>query len=135
MIKWFLVILMAVFSVDLVSLRACDEAEKRRDERKKLEQREGKGKDGKTNAVSSRREQSKKMTPEERAAKRKELEQRLEKRIAELRAKETNATITPQEKRELERRVGILKRFKQSGLEAPRERPSREPAAPLPPKD
>ena len=38
------------------------------------------------------------MTPEERAAKRKEIKGRLEKRIAELRAKQISATITPQQR-------------------------------------
>ena len=66
------------------------------------------------------REQLKNMTPEEREAKRKELKERLEKRITELRARQTNATITPQESRELERREQILKRFEQNTPGAPR---------------
>lgn len=69
-----------------------------------------------TNAGPDRAEwerRLKNMTPEEREAKRKELKERLEKRIAELHAKQTNATITPQETRELERREQILKRFEQ----------------------
>ena len=77
-------------------------------------------KDGRrTNGIPSRaemerrREQIKNMTPEERAAKRKEIKERLEKRIAELHSKQTNATLSPQEARELERREQILKRFEQ----------------------
>jgi hypothetical protein len=82
------------------------------------EDRDARPKDGrKTNGAPSRaelekrREQFKNMTPEERAAKRKEIKGRLEKRIAELRAKRASATLTPQESRELERREQILKRF------------------------
>jgi hypothetical protein len=67
-----------------------------------------------------RREQLKNMTPEERAAKRKEIRGRLEKRIAELRSKQTNATLSAQETRELERREQILKRFEQETIAAPR---------------
>lgn len=63
--------------------------------------------------MERRREQIKNMTPEERAAKRKEIKERLEKRIAELHSKQTNATLSPQEARELERREQILKRFEQ----------------------
>jgi hypothetical protein len=58
-----------------------------------------------------RREQIKKMSPEERAAKRKEIRGRLEKRIGELRGRQANGTLTAQEGRELERREEILKRF------------------------
>jgi len=73
-----------------------------------------------------RREEFNKLTPEEREAKRKEIKGRLEKRICELRSKQTNATITTQETRELERREQILKRFDQApALTA-------EPAAPAP---
>ena len=74
----------------------------------------------KTNAGPSREERDKrreefnKLTPEEREAKRKEIKGRLEKRICELRSKQTNATITTQETRELERREQILKRFDQA---------------------
>ncbi len=83
-----------------------------------------------------RREELEKMTPEEREAKRKELKERLEKRISELRLKESAGTLTSQEKRELERREQVLKRFEQAVPggpkgEAPRRR---EPAAPAPPE-
>lgn len=70
--------------------------------------------------IERRREQMKSMTPEERAAKRKEIKQRLEKRIAELQAKKANDSITPQESRELERREQILKRFEADGNTGPR---------------
>lgn len=71
-----------------------------------------------------RREQFNKLTPEQREAKRKEIKERLEKRISELRVRQTNATITVQESRELERREQILKRFEQPPAQAA------EPAAP-----
>jgi hypothetical protein len=140
MSKWFSTLLVsALFGASAMGLRAAeglpgkpasqDESEKRREEWKKLpaEEREAKMKEWrKTNGVPSReerekkREQFKNMTPAEREAKRKELTERLEKRIAELRAKQTNATITPQESRELERREQILKRFEQGGSGTPR---------------
>jgi hypothetical protein len=84
----------------------------------------------KTNGVSSksesekRREQFRNMTPEERAAKRKEIKGRLEKKIAELRAKQVNGTITAQETRELGRREKILRHFEEADSSQPRvERP------------
>jgi hypothetical protein len=70
--------------------------------------------------AEKRREQLKNMTPEERAAKRKEIKGRLEKRIVELRSKQTNATLSAQETRELERREQILKRFEQETIASPR---------------
>jgi hypothetical protein len=60
------------------------------------------------------------MTLEERTAKRKEIRGRLEKRIVELRSKQTNATLSAQETRELERREQILKRFEQDTNALPR---------------
>jgi hypothetical protein len=82
-----------------------------------------------------RREEFRKMTPEQREAKRAELKERLEKRIADLSAKEAKGKLSPQEKRELERRSQILKRFEQaedSGF-VPKGK-GREPAAPAPPE-
>jgi hypothetical protein len=70
-----------------------------------------------------RRESFKNMSPEERVAKRKEIRARLEKRIGELRAKRSDATLSPQEARELERREQILRRFDQEekvGIERPK---------------
>jgi C4-dicarboxylate-specific signal transduction histidine kinase len=69
-------------------------------------------------SAERRREEFNKLTPEEREAKRKELKERLEKRIAELRAKQTNGTLNAQETRELERREQILKRFDAAPLPA-----------------
>jgi len=60
-----------------------------------------------------RRDEFNKLSPEEREAKRKEIKARLEKRLGELRAKQTNGTITTEETRELSRREQILKRFNQ----------------------
>ena len=135
MTKWFSTILIfALFGAGTARLLAADgppdkpalqeESDKRRDERKKTPPEEGEAKIKewrKTNGIPSRedwekkREQFRNMTPEEREAKRKEIKARLETRIAELRAKQTNSTITPQEGRELERREQILKRFEQGG--------------------
>jgi hypothetical protein len=61
-----------------------------------------------------RKENWKKLSPEERETKRKEIMARLEKRISELRTKQTNATITVVETRELTRSEQILKRFEQN---------------------
>ena len=97
-------------------------SEKRREEWNKLppEERETRMKEWrKTNGVSPRTESEKRrdhlknMSPEERAAKRLEIKGRLEKRIAELRLRQVNGTLTPQEGRELERREQVLKRFEQ----------------------
>lgn len=145
MTKWFRAILIffVLLGVTTAALRAADEtpgprglrqeSEKRRGEPKKpaAEEREARTKESrKTNGAPAReewekkREQFRNMTPEEREAKRKELKGRLEKRIAELRARQTNATLTPQESRELDRREQILKRFEQNIPSAPRiERP------------
>lgn len=82
-------------------------------------------KDGrKTNTGPSREERDKrrevfnKLSPEEREAKRKEIKARLEKRICELKTRQTNTTITAAEVRELERREQILKRFDQAPSQA-----------------
>ena len=145
MTKWFsTVLLLALFATSAPALRAADqrddkpssreESEKRRGERKKIspEERDAKAKEWrKTNAAPSReerekmREQFKNMTPEEREAKRKELKDRLEKRIAELRARQTNATLTPPESKELERREQILKRFEQNTPGVPKSGPAK----------
>jgi hypothetical protein len=110
----------AVWAIGTAALLAADPP--KRDDGRKLavEEREAVAKDGrKTNAGPSREEREKrreefnKLTPEEREAKRKEIKGRLEKRICELRSKQTNATLTSQEFRELERREQILKRFDQ----------------------
>ena len=85
--------------------------------------------------TEKRKENWKKLSPEEREAKRKEIKARLEKRIAELRAKQTDATITAPETRELARSEQILKRFEQNPVAAKADRPkSNEPAAPPPPE-
>jgi ribosomal protein L29 len=89
-----------------------------REEWKKLspEERESRVKEWrKTNATfrteGEKRRELRHMSPEERAAKRKEIKGRLEKRIAELRARQAAGALTPQDKRELERREQVLKRF------------------------
>ncbi len=116
--KWIGGVLVA-FST--LALAAAEPSPKPDDGRKlAAEQGEAVAKDGrKTNANPSREERDKrreefnKLSPEEREAKRKEIKGRLEKRICELRSKQTNATLSSQEVRELERREQILKRFDQ----------------------
>jgi hypothetical protein len=138
----FTILMCATLVASALVLRADDppekspsreDSEKRKEEWKKLspEEREAKMNEWrKTNAgpsraeMEKRREQLKNMTPEERAAKRKEIKERLEKRIAELKAKQTNGELATQEARELERREQILKRFEQEDSGTPRiERP------------
>jgi hypothetical protein len=123
MTKWILILVGGAALVASAPLsRAVDEQAAKRavcDDLKKLSpEAESKVKEPrKTNSGPARTDWEKrleKMTPEEREAKRKELKERLEKRIADLRSKQTNATITPQETRELERREQILKRFEQA---------------------
>jgi hypothetical protein len=107
-------------------------SEKLREAWKKLspEEREARIKEWrKTNNVSraegERRRESRHMSPEERAAKRREIKGRLEKRIAELRARQMAGALTSQERRELERREQVLKRFEDDS--APRlDRPKAE---------
>jgi hypothetical protein len=136
--NWLLTLLLsAVLGASVAVVRADDsnqkrgnreDSEKRKDEWKKLspEERDAKTKEWrKTNGGPSRgepekRRELKNMTPEEHAAKRKEIKERLERRIAELRAKQANATLSAQESRELERREQILKRFEQDMPGAPR---------------
>lgn len=106
-----------------------NETEKRKKEDKGLakEDRESR----KTNNPArvdweKRREQMKNMSPEERLAKRKEIKERLEKRISELRDRQAKGTLSPQETRELERRQQILKRFEfeeQGGTRIERPKP------------
>ena len=102
-----------------------DPSDKRREEWNKLpaEEREARIKEWrKTNGVASRTESDKRrdflknMSPEERAAKRLEIKGRLERRIAELRLRQVNGTLTAQEGRELERREQVLKRFEQESV-------------------
>jgi hypothetical protein len=85
--------------------------------------------------AEKRKENWKKLSPEEREAKRKEIKARLEKRITDLRAKQMDGTITTPETRELARSEQILKRFEQNAAAAKAERSkSNEPAAPAPPE-
>ena len=147
MTKWIVITVSgAVLGASAPLLRAADEPVEKRavcDDPKKPSPEAGEAtfkEPRKTNSGPAREEwekrrgQLEKMTPEEREAKRKELKERLEKRIADLRAKQTNATITPQETRELERREQILKRFEQTppgGVKTEGAGP-KTPAAPAP---
>jgi vancomycin resistance protein YoaR len=120
--KWFGTV-MAAALLGVSGLHGAEEKENKRAPKPALEKlaaedREARIKEWRrTNNLTSRaemekrREQSSKLTPEEREAKRKELRGRLEKRISELREKGKNSTLTTQETRELERREQILKRF------------------------
>ncbi|HEY0548698.1 MAG TPA: hypothetical protein VGF13_03795, partial [Verrucomicrobiae bacterium] len=80
--------------------------------------------------TEKRKENWKKLSPEEREAKRKEIKARLEKRIVDLRVKQTNEVITASEVRELARSEQILKRFEQNAVAAKADgAKSKEPAA------
>ena len=128
-VRFFLLLLVAALSGGIVASPAADpvstnklsreEIEKRREEWGKLtpEERNARMKEMRERAMEKRREDFNKLTPEEREAKRKELRERLEKRLNELRAKQTNGTITPEETRDLERREQIKKRFEQNARE------------------
>ena len=85
-------------------------------------ERETKPKDtGKTNAGPAkpewekRRDEFNKLPPVEREAKRVEIVGRLEKRIAELRTRQTNSTLSAEDAKRLERSEQLLKRFEQNG--------------------
>src|SRR5205807_1309562 len=105
MTKWILILVSgAVLGGGISISRAADDPAAKRtlcDDQKKNSPETGESKvkePRKTNSGPAKTEWEKrleKMTPEEREAKRKELRERLEKRIADLRSKQTNATITP----------------------------------------
>lgn len=73
----------------------------------------GAGDASERSARKGRKERPEKLTPEERETKRKELRARLDKRLAELRKKETNASLSPAEQKELQRCEQLRKRFEQ----------------------
>lgn len=94
-------------------------------------------KDGK-NEWEKRRDEFNKLPPAEREAKRLEIKTRLEKRITELRVRQTNSTLSTEDTKRLERSEQLLKRFEQNGpglggdnLPA---KPQREEASPRPPE-
>lgn len=100
MTKWsWAVLAAALFALGATVGRADEPAEKK-------PTREESGK---------RKEDWKKLSPEERETKRVEIKGRLEKRICELRTKQTNNTITAQEIRDLTRSEEILQRFATNG--------------------
>lgn len=82
--------------------------------------------------MEKRKEDWKKLSPEEQQAKRDEFKARLEKRVTELREKQTAGTISEKESRELVRSEQLLKRFDQKppGQDEPPK--VKEPAAPAP---
>jgi tellurite resistance protein len=141
--NWLITLLLSALLAASVAVARADESadkrsrqnesEKRKKEEKGLIKGERESREArKTNNAPARgdwekrREQMKHMSPEERIAKRKEIKARLEKRIAELRARQSNGTLSPQETRELERREQILKRFEsenQGGTRIERPKP------------
>jgi hypothetical protein len=122
--KHFSILLgIALFAAGATGVRAADDPAEKRPGREETEKTE------------KRKENWKKLSPEEREAKRKEIKARLEKRIAELRARKADATITASETRELARSEQILKRFEQNAVAAKADQPkANEPAAPSPEK-
>jgi translation initiation factor 3 subunit A len=92
------------------------EMEKTREELKKLppEERAAKIKELREKRAAERPE-LKNLTPEEREAKRKEMKARMEQRLADLRKKKVDGTITPQEEKRLERMEEMGKRLEQNG--------------------
>jgi acyl-CoA reductase-like NAD-dependent aldehyde dehydrogenase len=120
--KWGWTLVAAVLlAVSAPSMRAADEPAEKKPAREEADKR---------------KEDWKKLSPEEREAKRMEIKGRLEKRICELRTKQTNNTITAQEIRDLARSEQILKRFETNGPPVLRgERVlTNTPAAPAPPE-
>ena len=104
------------------------------------ESREKKGapsKDSKSE-WEKRRDEFNKLPPAEREAKRLEIKTRLEKRITELRVRQTNSTLSTEDAKRLERSEQLLKRFEQNGPGLGGEnlpgKPKREEAAPRPPE-
>jgi PERQ amino acid-rich with GYF domain-containing protein len=94
-----------------------EEVERRRDEVKKLppEERQGKMKELRERAVERR----KTMTREEMIAKRQEIKSRFERQLGALRQKQTDGTLTAQESKRLQRLETIAQRFKQAEAESP----------------
>jgi hypothetical protein len=109
----------ALLATGAADVRAADDPAEKRPSREENEKR---------------KENWKKLSPEEREAKRKEIRARLEKRIGELRAKQTDATITASEVRELARSEQILKRFEQDSVAKADRSKTNAPAAPSPEK-
>lgn len=120
--KWgWALVAAALLALGVPSMRAADEPAEKKPSREEADKR---------------KEDWKKLSPEEREAKRVEIKGRLEKRICELRTKQTNNTITAQEIRDLTRSEQILKRFESNGPPVLRgERAlTNTPAAPAPPQ-
>ena len=71
-------------------------------------------------ALKKRAEEFKNLTPEERAAKRKEMREKREKLMAELKAKKTAGTITEKEQKQLDRLEAMGKHEGQPPGKGPR---------------
>ena len=120
MIKWALVVIAAALFASAPMTLAADEPAEKKPAREESDKR---------------KEEWKKLSPEEREAKRAEIKGRLEKRICELRTKMTNNTLSAQESHELSRSEQILKRFEPNGPRPKGERTmTNAPAAPAPPE-
>jgi hypothetical protein len=88
-LKYLLVALL--LGIANTSLRADDQATSEKSGEQKSEE------------LTKKREEFKNLTPEQRAAKRKEMRAKRQKLLAELRKKKTGGTITPQEEKRLAR--------------------------------
>lgn len=114
--------IMAVVAAALVVHAQAGDDPGRKEGGKDQERRERIADDADRSARKERKERPEKLTPEEREAKRKELRARLDKRLTELRKKETNAALSPAEQKELQRCEQLRKRFDQ-GKKSEKPRP------------
>jgi hypothetical protein len=102
MTRWILILLLAVGS--LSSGWAQEEKSGPKIEQKKKE--------------APTRSDVRGLSPEERDAKRKEMRERMQKQLAELRKKKADGTLSEAEKKRLERMEEVNKRFEQAGARA-----------------
>lgn len=88
-----------------------EKAREKREELRKLPPQERQAK------LKELRERRKAMTREEMIAKRQEIKARFERQLAALRQKKSDGTLTPQESKRLQRLETIAQRFKQGQTE------------------
>jgi predicted nucleic acid-binding Zn-ribbon protein len=79
------------------------------EKKEKIEQKKKEG---------TNRPELKGLSPEERDAKRKEMRERMQKQLADLRKRKAEGSLNEQEKKRLERMEEINKRFEQAGARA-----------------
>jgi|SRR5438045_3526085 hypothetical protein len=104
-----LLVLLAGFCL-LPSARAqADKAQVNGDNKEKVEQKK---------KEAPTRPELKGLSPEERDAKRKEMRERMQKQLAELRKKKADGTLSEAEKKRLERMEEVNRRFEQAGARA-----------------